>query len=171
MRKLIFYFIISLCTFTISVLVNSLGENAVIPVNIDEAHKPVELITDEIEETCEIHRLLLKSERVERICGEFKGSFKNGGWGHLQVPCENSRKRRMPLEDAQFHFNQVGGTNTWMWWKDYETAKKAQFPHGYDWAYEECKSNGAMCFEIKVCSKCRAAEVTWKRDAVNRSRR
>lgn len=151
-------------------MVSSLGENSATFVQIDEVRKPIELKADEVEETCEIHKLLLKSEQVERICGEFKGSFKNGGWGHLQVPCENSQKRKMPVEDAQFHFNLSGGTNTWMWWEDYETAKKIQFPHGYDWAYEKCKFDGEKCLEIKVCSKCRAAEVTWKRDSLNLSR-
>ena len=166
MRKTILHLIVALLTFIIGGMVGSLIQKPItnsasiniIPESI-RLTKPLET-----EKVCEVHGLILKAERIRSICGEFHGRFK-GGWAQLDLECNDSQKRRMLPEDAQFILNEVGGLNTLRWWREYEAAKKNQFPHGYGNGYMECEPNGAQCHTIDVCAECRAAEVRWKRDA------
>jgi hypothetical protein len=168
MKKLLFHFAIGFCAFAIGISFSFLSQKPVTtPMSIDKVFIPVEPVSPEISKTCEIHGVYLKTQSIQHVCGEFKGSFKRGGRSSVQVPCNNYERRQMPLEEAQFFFNLSGGTNTWHWWMDYEAAKKTQFPHGYDWRYEECKLNGMVCQDIEVCTKCRAAQLSWKEDAAN----
>ena len=166
MRKLIVHLIIASFTFVFSVMVSYLVQRS-IPnlVNDSEIQKPIKFTFPEVRRTCEVHGSSLRKERIQRICGEFKGSLKGGGWGQFQFSCEGSKQSRISGEDAQFFFHMYGGLDSLMWGKNYEAAKRTQFPHGYSWPYKECESNGERCVTIEVCTECRAAEVRWKQNA------
>lgn len=170
MRKLIFHFIVSLCTFTIGVILSSsFALDAVISTtaSIDEISNPIELVSLEVGKICEVHGIHLKKQSIQRICGQYKGRTNRGGHGTLNATCSNSKQKQMSLDDTQFFFNLAGGMNTWLWWEDYGASKKTHFPHGYDWQYEDCDSIASGCKEIEFCPKCRASELTWKRESAN----
>ena len=170
MRRLTLHLIVASLTFTTGVIGsyqahNHLSRSASVNTGI---HIPAALIPAAPVRACEVHGSILKAERIQRVCGEYRGSV-GGGWSHLRVGCNSPKKRRISPEDAQFFLNMSGGSNTWPWWKDYEAAQKTQFPHGYGWMYQDCEAPEARCATIDSCAGCRAAEVLWKRNSLKSS--
>ena len=158
MRKLTLRLIAASITFALGLMVSSFSDKPVDLASIEEIAVP----PFEAEHVCEIHGAILQKARVRSICGVFK----DGGYS-LSIGCKGAQNYQISREDAMFFFHENGGLSRLQFWKDYDEAEQSQFPHGLvNYSLRVCEANEADCETIEVCPPCRAAELLWRRKAL-----
>jgi len=171
MRRLTSHLLLAALTFTTGVTISHLGRNLFTrPASVGgEIRMPNVPVYRSRVSYCEVHSSILKSVRVQWICGEYRGGD-GDNLKYISVGCSSQENRLISPEDARF----LGGGSSLKNLRrlaENDAVRDARFPHGYGWEFEDCEPGEERCIAVHSCAECRAAEVSWKRSSLTRARR